>query len=146
LTYRLLTFLAIFALVERWGTTLAAGCTVVASLLLLPILLAAYAWIGGAICELWSIYMIAKPESARRCFLRGILAGLALLFRVDLGPAMIASALPLFLFMRAARRWSYLGGAVFARSRAVPYSKRKCSPKRRNRNSLGRLQNLERAK
>src|SRR6266446_9546146 len=30
LTYRLLTLLAIFALVQRWGTTLAAGCTIVA--------------------------------------------------------------------------------------------------------------------
>jgi hypothetical protein len=114
LTYRVLTLMAIFALVQRWGTTLAAGCTIVASLLLLPILLGAYAWIGGATCALWSIWTIAKPESTRRCFLGGILAGLALLFRIDLGPAVIASALPLFLLMRAARRWSYLGGAAFA--------------------------------
>jgi hypothetical protein len=114
LSYRVLALLAIFALVQRWGTTLAAGCTAVASLLLLPIQLGAYAWIGGAICALWSIWMIAKPESARRCLLGGVLAGLALLFRVDLGPAVIASALPLFLLMRTARRWSYLGGAAFA--------------------------------
>lgn len=114
LAYRILTLLAIFALVQRWGTTLAAGCTIVASLLLLPILLGAYAWIGGATCALWSIWTIARPESARRCFFGGILAGLALLFRIDLGPAVIASALPLFLLMRAARRWSYLGGAAFA--------------------------------
>ncbi len=114
LTYRILTLLAIFALVQRWGTTLAAGCTIVTSLLLLPTVLGAYAWIGGATCALWSICVIAKPESARRCFLGGILAGLALLFRVDLGPAVIASALPLFLLMRAARRWSYLGGVALA--------------------------------
>jgi len=114
LTYRVLTLLAIFALVQRWDTTLAAGCTIVTGLLLLPIFLGAYAWIGGATCALWSIWMIAKPESACRCFLGGILAGLALLFRVDLGPAVIASALPLFLLMRAARRWGYLGGAALA--------------------------------
>ena len=115
LIYRVLTLLAIFTLVQRWGTTLAAGCTIVTGLLLLPIWLGAYAWIGGAICALWSIWMIAKPESARRCFLGGILAGLALLFRVDLGPAVVASALPLFLLMTAARRWKYLaGGAAFA--------------------------------
>jgi len=114
LTYRVLTLLAIFALVQRWDTTLAAGCTIVTGLLLLPIFLGAYAWIGGATCALWSIWMIAKPESACRCFLGGILAGLALLFRVDLGPAVIASALPLFLLVRAARRWGYLGGAALA--------------------------------
>src|SRR6267143_7029984 len=66
LTYRVLTLLAIFALVQRWDTTLAAGCTIVTGLLLLPIFLGAYAWIGGATCALWSIWMIAKPESACR--------------------------------------------------------------------------------
>ena len=113
LIYRLLALVAIFALVQRYDTALAAGCMIVTGFLLLPLSLPAFAWIGGVTCALWSIFMIARPESQRRCFLGGILAGLALLFRVDLGPAVIISAFPLFLLM-AGRRWSYLGGAALA--------------------------------
>lgn len=114
LTYQILALVAIFALIQRYDMTVAAGCMIVTGFLLLPLRLPAYAWIGGVTCALWSIFMIARPESGRRCFLGGILAGLALLFRVDLGPAVIASALPLFLLMRAPRHWSYLSGAVLA--------------------------------
>ncbi len=113
LTYRVLALVAIFALIQRYDTALAAGCMIVAGFLLLPLRLPAYAWIGGVTCALWSIVMAAKPESTRRCFLGGLFAGLALLFRPDLGPAVIISALPLFLLMTA-RRWSYLSGAVLA--------------------------------
>ena len=113
LIYRVLALVAIFALVRRYDTALAAGCMVVAGFLLLPLGLPAYAWIGGVTCALWSMVTAAKPESTGRCFLGGLLAGLALLFRPDLGPAVIVSALPLFLLVTA-RRWSYLGGAALA--------------------------------
>jgi hypothetical protein len=111
---RILVLLMIFALVQRWGTTLAAGCALLTGIVLLPLGLAAYAWIGGIICVLASLCLVANSESKTRCFCGGILAGWALLFRVDLGPAVIASVLPLFLLMRAGRRWNYLGGAVLA--------------------------------
>jgi hypothetical protein len=111
---RILVLLMIFALVQRWNTTLAAGCALLSGIVLLPIGLAAYAWIGGVICVLASLCLVANPESATRCFWGGILAGWALLFRVDLGPAVIASVLPLFFLMTAARRWNYLRGAVLA--------------------------------
>jgi hypothetical protein len=113
LIYRVLALVAIFALVQRYDTTVAAGCMIVTGFLLLPLRLPAFAWIGGVTCALWSMVMAATPQSTRRCFLGGLLAGLALLFRADLGPAVIASALPLFLLMTA-RRWSYLSGAVLA--------------------------------
>ena len=111
---RVLVLLIIFALVQRWGTTLAVGCALLSGIVLLPMGLAAYAWIGGIICVLASLYLVANPESTMRCFWGGILAGGALLFRVDLGPAIIASVLPLFFLMTPARRWKYLGGAVLA--------------------------------
>jgi hypothetical protein len=114
LAYRILIFVGIFVIVQRWSVTLATGCTLLAGVILLPTLLPAYAWLGGIMCALWSIWMILALESGRRCFLGGALAGLALLFRVDLGPAVIASALPLFLLMRSPRRQSYLAGAVVA--------------------------------
>jgi hypothetical protein len=114
LIYRILVLVVIFALVQRWGTTLAAGCAALTGIVLLPIGLAAYAWIGGVICALASLCLIANSKSEARCFWGGILAGLALLFRVDLGPAVIASTLPLFFLLTTRSRWNYLGGAVLA--------------------------------
>jgi hypothetical protein len=113
MAYRILIFVAIFALVQRWSKILAAGCTFLTGLIILPTFLPAYAWWGGIMCGLWSIWMIATgPESKQWCFWGGILGGSALLFRVDLGPAMIVSGLPLSLLMQRPQRRSYLAGAV----------------------------------
>jgi hypothetical protein len=114
LIYRILILAAVFALVQRWSITLAIGCALITGFLLLPISLGAFAWTGGAMCTLWSIWMITRIDSRACCFFGGILAGLALLFRPDLGPAAIFSGLPLFLLMTAPRRWIYLGGAGLA--------------------------------
>lgn|SRR5438876_3422078 len=114
LAYRVLILAAIFIIAQRWSTPLAAGCTLLAGMLVLPSLLAAYAWMGGMMCCLWSIWMIAAPELKWRAFGGGVLAGSALLFRPDLGPAVIASAFPLFLLMRFAQRRCYIAGAFVA--------------------------------
>jgi hypothetical protein len=114
LAYRILILAAIFMIVQRWSIPLAVGCTFLAGMFILPSLLAAYAWMGGMVCCLWSIWMIAAPESKWRALGGGILAGSALLFRPDLGPAVIASALPLFLLMRFAQRRYYVVGAFVA--------------------------------
>jgi len=114
LAYRILILAAIFVITQRWGVTLAVGCTLLAGMLVLPVLLPAYAWMGAVMCGLWSIWMIAAPESKWRTFWGGVLAGIALLFRTDLGPALIASALPLFLLMRFAQRRSYIAGGFVA--------------------------------
>src|SRR5579859_5015703 len=90
LAYRILLLAAIFAIVQRWSKIIAISCTLIAGVLLLPILLPAYAWIGGVTCALWSIWIIATLESKWRWFWAGILAGLALLFRPDLGLGVIA--------------------------------------------------------
>lgn len=112
LVYRILIVAAIFALTQRWSRALAVGCTLLAGVLLLPALLPAYAWTGGVMCALWSICMITTPESKWRIFFGGSLAGTALLFRPDLGPAVIASALPLLLFKRFSN-WQFYTGGVF---------------------------------
>lgn len=114
LIYRIVILLIIFASVQRWGTTIAAGCALLSGIALLPLGLAAYAWIGGMICVLASLCLVASSESKARCFWGGMLAGWALLFRVDLGPAVIASVLPLFFLMTTRQRWNYLGGALLA--------------------------------
>lgn len=119
LLYRVLLLTAIFALLQKRGTALAAGCVAVAGLLLIPSGLPAYAWIGGVACALWSLWFSLETESAQRSFCGGALAALALLFRPDFGPAMIAGGLPLFLLMPKPRRWTYLMGAAVG---LVPYA------------------------
>jgi hypothetical protein len=112
LVYRVLILMAFFALIQRWNITLAAGCTTIAGVLLMPTGLSAFAWIGAVAAALASICLATKMESARRCFWAGSLAGLALLFRPDLTPAVLASGLPLVLLMPRRRRWNYLVGAT----------------------------------
>jgi hypothetical protein len=114
LLYRILILTAFFALMQRWNTTIAAGGAFLAGFLMLSNGLPAYAWIGAVMCALWSLWMIFRADSARRCFWGGTFAGLALLFRPDLAPAVAASGLPLFLLMQPARRWNYLGGVTLA--------------------------------
>ena len=89
--YRALVLLLIFALVSRWNTALAASCTALAGWILLLSQLAAYSWFGGVACVLGSFLLLANPNSNARIFLGGLLGGAALLYRVDLGPAVIVS-------------------------------------------------------
>jgi hypothetical protein len=119
LLYRILILAALFTLVQRRSVTLAAGCVVVGGWLLIPLGLQAYACIGAMACALWSLWCALEVESPRRCFVGGLLAGFALLYRPDFGPAVIAAGLPLFLLMSKGRRWQYLAGAATA---LLPYA------------------------
>jgi hypothetical protein len=111
LLYRLLLLAGIFVVARRWGASLGLVCTVAASFLLFLARLPAYAWFGGLACILWSLIVLAGAAERRwRAALAGVFAALGLLYRVDLGPAVIASALPLWLLLPARARWIYLGG------------------------------------
>lgn len=113
LIYRLLILLAVFAIAQHWSRTIAAGCVFLTGCLLLGTDLPAFAWFGAMACALWSLWMGWRSKSHARCFFAGILAGGALLFRVDVGPAIVISALPLLLAMRwPARRKYLLGGGI----------------------------------
>lgn len=111
LLYRLLILLAVFAITRRWGNTIGLGCLALTGCLLLGTYLPAYAWLGAMACALWSLSLGSRTDSSARCFLGGVLAGCALLFRPDIGPAMIIATLPLFLGMTRPMRWKYLWGA-----------------------------------
>ena len=108
LVYRLLIFGAVFCIARQWGSTIAAGATLMAGVVLLNLGVVAYAWMGGIACVLWSIFIISKTDSGFRCFFGGMLAATALLFRPDLGPAVTLGTLPLFLRMSRAERLRYL--------------------------------------
>jgi hypothetical protein len=110
LVYRLLILAAVFCITRRWGATLAAGATLMAGAVLLNLGVVAYAWMGGIACALWSIFIVSKTDSRVRCFFGGMLGAAVLLFRPDLGPAVILGTLPLFLRMSRVAKLRYLGG------------------------------------
>ncbi len=114
LAYRIMILLALFLIGQRWNSFLAVGCTLLGGVLLLPAHLPAYAWMGAVMCGLWSILLLESAETARRTFLAGALAGMSLLFRQDLGPALVLSAIPLLLPRSGRARLHYLTGFAVA--------------------------------
>lgn len=112
LLYRLLILAAVMGLAQRWGTIIAVGCTAITGFLLVSTGIVAYAWMGAVALGLCSLWLGAKSEVPWRIWLAGICAGWALLFRVDLGPAILASAIPLFLAMERRSRWKWLFGLM----------------------------------
>src|SRR5262245_28614722 len=114
LFYRLLILLAIFAISRCWGNTIALGCLVLTGCLLFGTYLPAYAWLGAMACALWSLWLSSRSDSTLHCFFGGALAGLALLFRPDVGTGMIFAALPSLHAMIWPTRWKYFLGIGLA--------------------------------
>jgi hypothetical protein len=114
LLYRTVVGVAIFGIARRWGTLIGTGGMLIAGALLICTDLVASAWIGGIGCVLGSLWVISSSHRGPRYFLAGCLGGLALLFRPDLGPAVILSALP-FLWRTPWRsRGHYFVGLALA--------------------------------
>jgi hypothetical protein len=122
LIYRALILSLVFALIARWNLTLAAGCTALTAWVLLGACIVAYAWFGGIACLLGSILLFTGARSDARTFFAGLLASFALLYRVDLAPAIILSAFPLLHFAMPAQRVRYFIGAVTGSARHMPMS------------------------
>lgn len=95
LIYRVLILVAIFGITRRWGTAIATGCMLLSGLLMLPMYVIAYAWFGAVACALFFVWAMARAEEPWRCLLGGSLAGLAMTFRPDVGPAVLLAALVL---------------------------------------------------
>jgi hypothetical protein len=109
LAYRLLLLLGVFLGVRRAGSSIAVGGTLCAALVLWLTKSMAFAWLGGVACALFSVVLLAEG-GRRRTLLAGVLAAAALLYRQDLGPAVIFSALPLLWRAEKELRWRYLAG------------------------------------
>ena len=114
LLYRLLAVIAIFALARRWGTTAAAGCAFVAGALLITTQLIASGWIAAVDCVLIGLWILSSELGPSRYFFAGLLGGLALLYRPDLGPALVVSALPFLWRVSWRIRAQYGAGLVVA--------------------------------
>ena len=116
LAYRIFIVLAIFGIAQRWGALIATSCAILTIVLLAGTDLWANTWYTGlsfALCSLWAM---ADVMSSWRCFVAGLLAGVALLGRCDFGPALIASSLPLFLSMERSAKLRFIAGIVLALS------------------------------
>ncbi|HET6410069.1 MAG TPA: hypothetical protein VFG14_19420, partial [Chthoniobacteraceae bacterium] len=114
LIYQLAIVGALFVTLRRWSLPLAAGAAILATLIVKVAQLTAFAWWGGVACILWSIIALTGATSLCRIAVAGFLGGSALLFRQDLGLAVIASTLPLLLRLSGRDRIRYLGFALVA--------------------------------
>jgi len=110
LLYRALILLLLFACIARWDILAAAGCTVLAAWMLLAAEIIAYAWFGGIACLLGSIWLMAGSKFNARFFFAGLVGGCAILYRVDLAPAAVLSALPLLYLAPVRQRMEYVIG------------------------------------
>ena len=110
LLYRALILSLVFAFIARWNVALAAGGTALAAWLLLATRIIAYAWFGGIACLFGSIWLLAGARFNARFFLAGLIGGCALLYRVDLAPAAVLSALPLLHLGSTQQRVQYFLG------------------------------------
>jgi hypothetical protein len=95
LAYRLACVVAIFALTRRWGVTIATSCMLLAAAILISSGIEALSWWGAMAFALAAIAVLVKNTSSAGCAAAGLLAGIAMLFRIDIAPALIFAALPI---------------------------------------------------
>jgi hypothetical protein len=111
LLYRIVCLLSIFALTRRWGITVAASCLLLAGTLLINTGIVALSWWGAMACAMSALALCAADLTPWRCVGAGFLAGLAILFRVDVGPALCLAALPILWKLDWSRRLLLSGAA-----------------------------------
>jgi hypothetical protein len=92
---RLACVLAIFALTRRWGLPIATCCMLLAGAILISSGIEALSWYGAMAFALSAIVLLVRSTSFSRCAVAGLLAGIAILFRVDVSPALMLAALPI---------------------------------------------------
>jgi hypothetical protein len=115
--YRLALFGAFYTAARRWGKIAAAGVVVIAMLVILHLWLFAIAWIMALALAVSSITLLARSLTSSAHgrvgpVLAGCVAGVACLFRIDIAPAVIASALILMLLLNSKGWWLWTIGAV----------------------------------
>ena len=118
LLYRTVILLAIFGLVHRAGAKIASACVLIAGCLLLSTGIAAYAWMGGVACALCALWALADFDKQWRVLTSGFLAGMALLYRLDLAPAVILAFAPFLYAMPWMTRGKFCGAVILA---LLPY-------------------------
>jgi hypothetical protein len=112
LLYRVVCLISIFALTRRWGNTAAAACMLLAGSLLINTGPVALSWWGAMAFALGALGLLAARTTRWRCVGAGVLAGGAILFRVDIAPALCLAALPILWRLDWSRRLLLSGAAA----------------------------------
>jgi hypothetical protein len=107
LGYHLMILLGLFLLGRRGGLSIAIGAAVFAAIVLRISNISALAWNGGVMCAIWALVALAEVRPWR-VVVGGLLGAAAVLYRLDLGPAVLISALPLVWRLPTALRWRFL--------------------------------------
>jgi hypothetical protein len=110
--YHFLLIGGIFALARRWNLAAGVGAALLASLILVPVHLAAHAWLGGLACVVWSLVVLGGQPWRGRTILAGGLAAMAILYRQDLGLGVILSLLPFLPLLSRRERLQYAAAFV----------------------------------
>jgi hypothetical protein len=113
--YRLSLLTALYLAGRSWGKIGAVGAVVVAAFVLLPLGLVANAWLMALALVVGSSALLARQvlpnsRSLIGAGIAGLMGGLAMLFRLDLTPAVIASAAVFLFAMKPRQRWIYSMG------------------------------------
>jgi hypothetical protein len=111
LLYRVVCLISIFVLTRRWGLTVAAAGMLLAGSLLINTEIVALSWWGAMACALSALALLADGVTPGRCIGAGLLAGVAILFRVDVAPALCLAALPILWKLNWKRRLLLSGAA-----------------------------------
>jgi hypothetical protein len=115
LAYKLAIVAALFLLLLPWGRLAATVGALASALVMLPLGSVAVDWFGGLAFALLGLALLSwavRREGSERGWpaAAGLLGALALAFRPDLAPAVVLSALPLWLLLPRERRVLYLVG------------------------------------
>jgi hypothetical protein len=113
--YRLALFAGLYVAARRWGKIAAAGVVAIAAFVLLPLYLFAIGWIMALALALGSVSLLARslPLPARSgTVIAGLMGGFAILFRVDIAPAVIVSGVVLLLCLQPGKWRSYALGLI----------------------------------
>ena len=117
LVYRLVLFAILYLAARRWGKIASAGVVSIALFTLLPLWLFANAWIMALALATGSLsllaWALASPERGRvGPVVAGCMGGTAILFRIDIAPAVITSGAILVFLLKRKEWWSYGTGIV----------------------------------
>jgi hypothetical protein len=114
--YRLALFAGLYATARGWGKIAAAGVVAIAAFVLMPLWLFANAWIMALALTLGSLSLLARSLPLRTrsgTLTAGLLGGFAILFRIDIAPAVAVSGTALLLCLQP-RKWRmYALGFIF---------------------------------
>ena len=109
LLYHLAIATGILQLTSPFGRIASRSAGVMSALLLVPLGLLPYAWLGGLALAVWSLALLARPSGPRSAFVAGVLGGLVPAWRIEMVILLAASG-P--LIWRTGRCKPYLTGLI----------------------------------